>query len=250
MIAISFKKSRAKEIVKALNILYFSIFCIFSCFNQIGYADNEGGPWTLSKKTEIITVYRMAIPGLDIDAFKGVCEYPVRLEVLGSVLENISGYVSWIDSLIESRIIKKIDKNHLFLYQRYEAVWPFSDRDCVAEVNVDRNFQTGQFTIRIHSISGLLPPLTDGTVRLPAYEGTFLIEYIDREHTRITYIGKIEFGGNIPNWLGDFLSSEIPFITLNGLIQEAQKKKYIKIAETSELKRKLEESVQKGILKP
>lgn len=238
-----------KDMFKTLLKLICSILWILAFLKLSAYAQGEGGQWTLSKETKTITVYRKSVPGLDIDAFKGVCEHRVRLEVLGSVLENIPGFVKWIDYLTESRVVKKNNENHLFLYQRYDVIWPFSDRDCVGEVHVDRNYKAGKFEISIHSVSNPQVPLSEDVVRLPVYIGTFIIEYIDRENTRITYIGKFDFGGFIPAWFSNFLSSEIPIRMLNGLIKEALKEEYIRAAETSELRRKLEESIKNGDLK-
>ncbi len=229
--------------------LILAIFLTQAALNITAYAQSEGDPWTLSKKTESITLYRMVVPGLDIDAFKGVCEYKVRLEVVGAVLENIPGYVKWIYSLTESRVVEKKNEDHLLLYHLYDVIWPFSDRDIVGEAAVERDYQTGKFVIRLHSISDPLVPLKENTIRVPAYTGTFIVEYIDREHTRITYIAQIDFGGAIPKWFGNLLSGEIPYKMLTGLINETQKKEYIKAAETSELKRRIEESLKNGNLK-
>ena len=229
--------------------LILAIFLAQVTLNISAYAESEKASWTLSKKTGAIAVYQKPVPGLAIDAFKGVCEQQVRLEVVGAVLENIPGYVKWIYSLSESRVIEKKNEDHLLLYQLYDVIWPFSDRDIVGEATVERNYQTGKFVIRLQSISDTRVPLKNNTVRVPAYTGTFIVEYIDREHTRITYNAQIDFGGAIPKWFGNLLSREIPFRMLTGLMDETKKKEYIKAAETSELRRKLEESIKNGNLK-
>lgn len=193
-------------------------------------------------------MYGRPISGSPIDEFKGICESKVRLEVVGAVLENIPGFVNWIDYLAESRVILR-EEDHYIAYQLYDVIWPFSDRDCIAEINVNRDYTTGKFLIRIYSMEDPLVPLKANTVRLPEYAAEFSVEYIDREHTRLTYTAKLKFGGYVPVWFGNLLSREIPYRVLNGLIGEARKKEYRITAENSDLKKNIEASIARGNLK-
>jgi len=217
---------------------------IFLCAAE----DPEG--WSLSKSTDKMKLYRRPLQGFDIDEFKGICEDKVRIEVLGAVLENIPNYVNWIELLVESKIIKKNDEDHMIIYHRYDAMWPLDDRDCIAKVEVKRDYKTGKFTINLDSINEPLVSLKKNTVRIPVYSAKIIIEYIDREHTKETYIGKVDLGGVIPAWLSNLLNQEIPFQMLGGLSKESQKKENIEAAKDSILKTKIEESIARGFLKP
>ena len=222
--------------------------CIAALFKLSLLAADDESEWEFVKRIDHIDIYRRSLTGYDIDEFKGVREDRVRLEILGAVLENIPNYVNWIDHLEESRIVAKDDEDHMIIYHRYKAIWPFYDRDCIAEVNIRRDYENGKFIIEINSIDRPLVPPKKRTVRIPLYEGLFVFEYVDREHTQETYMAKLDFGGVIPEWFCNLLSREIPYKTLKGLAEESLRKEYVKSAESSELKRKIEESIENGFL--
>ena len=229
--------------------LFSYLLCLTLMLSLPLSAQNDPAGWRLAKETQKIKVFRRPVAGYAIDEFKGVCQDRVRLEQVGTVLENIPGYVNWVNYLVESRVIRRFDEDNMIVYHRYNVIWPFDDRDCVARVHVKRDFKTGRFVIRITSISDPLVPVRKGTVRIPDYRGRFVIDYIDRAHTRATYIARMDFGGSIPAWFGNLLSREIPFQMLDGLISAAKKKENIDAAEKSSLKQKIEDAIRKGDLK-
>ncbi|MCP4351823.1 MAG: hypothetical protein GY795_40695 [Desulfobacterales bacterium] len=203
------------------------------------------GKWELVKKTGKIKVYRRSVKGYDVDEFKGVSDNNARIEVIGIVLEDIPAYKEWLEYMSESRVIRKIDEDNMIIYQGYNTMWPFHDRDCLVKINIKKDFNLGKIYINMNSINEPDVPLRKKTVRITELTGRIVLEYIDREHTRVEYVGRFNFGGSIPAWQSNMLSREIPFRMLDRLGKQVKKKKYKQAAERSEYKKKIEESIKK-----
>lgn len=218
------------------------IFALLFALPSVLYGNSVQGKWELVKKTEKIRVYRRSVKGYDIDEFKGVSHNKARIEVIGTVLEDIPAYKEWLEYMSESRVVKKIDENNMIIYQRYNAMWPFHDRDCLIKISVKKDFNLGKVYINMDTTDDPAVPLRKKTVRITELTGRIILEYIDREHTRVEYMAKFNFGGSIPAWQSNMLSKEIPYKMLDRLSKVIKKKKYKEAANNSEYKKRIEES--------
>ncbi|MCP4111464.1 MAG: hypothetical protein GY749_39040 [Desulfobacteraceae bacterium] len=111
------------------------------------------GKWELVKKTGKIKVYQRSVKGYDVDEFKGVSDNNARIEVIGIVLEDIPAYKEWLEYMSESRVIRKIDEDNMIIYQGYNTMWPFHDRDCLVKINIKKDFNLGKIYIKYLSKS-------------------------------------------------------------------------------------------------
>jgi hypothetical protein len=92
-------------------------------------------------------------------------------------------------------------------------------------------------------------PIKDGFVRMTEMKGYYILDYIDREHTKVSYIVKANPGGSLPSSIVNSSSQDIPFETLKGIKRCATQKRYIDAAAKSEEKNKIEDAIVKGYLK-
>lgn len=205
--------------------------------------------WEIVKDKKNIKTYKRTVEDSGFKEFKGIAFCNDRIEVIAEVLLGISGYTNWLEYITESTIIKKVDENNMVIYQRFRIKWPFRDRDCVFSVNIDRNYDTGTFYVKLHTVTEPDVPLKKGVVRVTDVTGAVIIRYIDREHTEVYFSEKINFGGNMPDWLINLINKYVPYKVLTGLTEECKKKKYAEAVASSVIKENIEKSIEKGILK-
>lgn len=79
--------------------------------------------------------------------------------------------------------------------------------------------------------------------------GTWLVEYVDREHTRVTYSFAFDPAGSLPAGLVNDRAKNTPYKTLLGLKEIVKDPAYIEAADTSQDKMILEQYIHEGRLK-
>ena len=221
--------------------LFFFILIIF--FQSVDiYAEVK--QWKMIKEKDNIKTYIRPSNG-KIKEFKGEGIDNVRFEVISEVLLDIPGYINWIDYIKESRIIKRINDDYLIVYQCFDIPWPFNDRDCIVEVKIERDYKKGIFKARFHSLKENMIPMKKSVVRINNLTGDVELVYIDKVQTKGYFSEWIDFGGNIPAWLTNLLSKNIPFHVLTRLRKECKESKRKEEADKSPIKKKIEELINK-----
>ena len=90
-------------------------------------------------------------------------------------------------------------------YQQYKAVWPVGNRDFVMLIT---KVNDGSDKVYMGSKSCGYPyPEVKGIVRGELNIGGYIVEKIDEEHTKVTYISDADLKGNIPQMIQNKLSS-------------------------------------------
>jgi len=207
------------------------------------------GNWEFVKKANGIEVRRRMSGGHATGEFKAVCETDSRIEAIGMVMADIPGQTKWVEYLEQSRVIQKMSEDHFIIYQYYDFIWPLYDRDCVAEVIIQRDYSKGMAHVRVQGIPWKDIPLGKRTVRLVKWDSEILLEYLSRNRTRITYTAEYNLGGTMPDWLEDILSREIPYRYLHQLVREARREEHQNAADTLIHGKKIEEAIREGRLK-
>lgn len=86
----------------------------------------------------------------------------------------------------------------------YKGVWPVAGRDFV---NLAVPFLENENKIYIGTKACDYPyPEKKGVVRGQVYIGAYIVERIDQNHTKVTYIADADIKGNIPTFLSNALS--------------------------------------------
>lgn len=58
-------------------------------------------------------------------------------------------------------------------------------------------------------------------------KGNFILEPVDNQHTKFTYIIKVDPAGKIPTWMANYASRFIPYNTLKNIIELTQTPAYL-----------------------
>lgn len=179
---------------------------------------------------------------------KGIAIIKSRIEVVSQVLDDIAAYPKWMSDCIEAQLLESSD-NRQIIYIAQHVPWPVTDRDVIVLAVIDDNWEQGKQTIVIQSIADYpgFTPVKD-RIRMDKMTGKWELEYVDREHTRVTYTVFSEPGGFIPAAIANTSVKNVPSISLEFLKEMVKEPKYIALANTSTHKKIIEKSIQEGLL--
>lgn len=229
----------------------FSLIFVLLAFAAIAHkTGGDGvGDWALVKTENGIQVYVRKVPGSSFHEFKGIAIVNSKIEVVGEVLRDVPFYPQWLPDCTQATILEKTDKNNMVLYYAQKLPWPADNRDVVLSAKTLLDYKKGIFTITMETAAGNKYPQKTGYTRMAEMKGLYLLEYIDREHTKVSYIVKADPGGSLPSSVVNASSKDIPYNTLLAMKKVATTKRFVDAANKSEDRGKIEEMITKGYLK-
>ncbi|HNR88010.1 MAG TPA: START domain-containing protein [Spirochaetota bacterium] len=207
------------------------------------------GKWKVVKQSDGITISTRPVEGSPVDEFRGVTTINARIEVIGEVLRDVPANVEWMADCKEARVISRKDKDNLVIYFVQGAPGPVSNRDFIVRVNTTKNYDKGVVIVNLKAIAEPLVPVNPKYIRITDLTGQYILQYIDRERTKVIYTVRANPGGSLPTWIANYASKDTPFKTLAGLRRQSAKAKYVELGNNSEDKKKIEERLKKGGLK-
>jgi len=187
--------------------LFFSQF-----FSPLAHASN---PWVLKKEAHGIQVFLRDIPGSALKSFKGVINIPARLSSLVAVIEDTKVYPQLLQKCKSARDIKLIGNNQAYKHIVTDMPWPVKDRDTVVYSIMQQNKQSKQVEIKMKAAPKMLP-LTKDIVRITTMTGRWVL-IPEKNGTKVIYEMSVDPAGNLPKWLVNTISTDMPFNTLNNL---------------------------------
>ncbi len=210
------------------SILYLLI--IFT-FNLTAVGEND---WKLIQDNNGVKVYKRTFIDSPVDEFRGVTIVNAKIEVIGEVLSNFSDHPKWMDRCKENKSVKIYEDGSRICHITIDVPWPFSARDIIAEqtldVSLNKEKRTVIITIDLHSIDYPGMPPKEGSVRIKNFTSKYILEYIDRNNTKVTFQTKTDLGGNMPKEFANYGNRSVPYNTLFNLHKEVKKKKYESLA--------------------
>jgi hypothetical protein len=184
--------------------------------------------WNKCSNDNGLTTYWSKVEGSQVIAFRGEGIVNAPMEKVASIIIDTTRGAEWINSLVESKVIRPISDTEFIEYDHVGIPFPFdsviSDRDFVSDVNIRFDPKTQWMTVSYK-------PTTDPDVpKLKKYaRGIIDCEFkITRMSIQSqTYVEAKVFTdpkGNIPKWLVNFFQQGWPQDTFEGLRKQAQKK--------------------------
>ena len=190
-------------------LMYFIILLLMS---SIAHANN---PWVLSKQANGIQVFVRNTSGSAVKSFKGVVNIPAKLTALVSVIEDTKGYPQLLHHCKSARNIKEVANNQSYKYIVTSMPWPVKDRDAIVHSVMHQNKQNKQVEIKMKASPKSLP-FKAGRVRISHMVGRWILTP-EKNGTKVVYEMSVDPSGNLPKFLVNALSTDMPFNTLNNL---------------------------------
>lgn len=201
--------------------------------------------WKLKENDDNIEVFTRPVDGSSMEEFKGIALIDARFEVVTELLRDIPSFHDWMYCCKETKAIEEIDRNNKILYYIYDSPWPVDDRDVVLKINTIIDLSAGRAVVEIQSQTHDKYPPNDDYTRMITMQGKYIIEFVERQKTRVTFILFVNPGGSVPASLANMSSIKIPYETLKNMKEMVKKEKYIKLGDKSEDKKLIEQYISK-----
>ena len=120
----------------------------------------------------------------------------------------------------------------------------------VLKSKVKMNIEKGQHLIYGDLTNEISYDSGKGYVRMTSFNSLFTLDWIDREHTRVTLIIDPDIGKGVPSSIANFLIKKTPYKSLKKMMKEVKKSKYIEPAKTNKYNKMVEDAIKAGFLKP
>jgi hypothetical protein len=203
--------------------------------------------WKLDGNKNGCQVYTSPVPGKEYIASKCVCVVPAKMEVVGMVIRDIVNYNQWMADCTATKMLKVVnDQNDVFLFWFQQHVPILTDRDMILKSTVILNYPQGWCHIAANSTKEASFDAGKGYVRMPSFSCEFLLEWVDRENTRVTFTIDPDLGPGVPVGVANSTIKGIPYKSLEGMIKMAKNNKYIESAKTSKYNKLITEAIKAG----
>lgn len=210
-------KSSCKNI-----ILIQSLFLLLLA-TQLLHADTG---WKLEKNEEAIKVYLRDTPNSAIKSFKGTTTIKTSLSAIVSVLNDSANYPRWLFNARNANTLSRISDTEIHHYVVTDMPWPVVDRDAVIIAKRTQNSVNKQVTIALTTQATLVPNV-EGKVRIEHLVGRWLLTPINSQEISVVYEMSIDPGGNIPTWVVNAMTVDLPFYTLKNLKTISKEAQYV-----------------------
>ena len=179
--------------------------------------------WQLTGTNNGITIYKRAVPGSAIVALKGEGIVDAPVWKVASVLLDTARAQEWVDSLKQSRVVRRLSLTSYIEYNHLGLPLIIKDRDFVSQVQIDVNDED-------RSVALIYKPTDDSSVstthnvRGEILAGTFLARSIEPGHrTQLTAEIHCDPKGALPAWIVNLFQRRWPQNTFEGIRRQAAK---------------------------
>jgi hypothetical protein len=203
--------------------------------------------WKLDSTSGGFTTYTSAVAGKEYIAARAVGIIPAKMEEVGMVIRDIQNYNQWMKDCTATKMLKIVnDQQDIFLFWFQQHVPILTDRDMVLKSTVVLNYRDGWCMIRANSTKEIAYDAKQGYIRMPSFTCEFFLEWVDRDHTKITFTIDPDLGKGVPVSIANSTISGIPAKTLAGMAKMVKLPKYIDSAKTSKYNKMITEAIKQG----
>lgn len=140
-----------------------------------------------------------------------------------AVLRDVASYRDWVPDCAEATTLRETSAWRSLIYTRTDLPWPVLDREAVVDQEVV--FVRAQVLVKVFFQAVAAPEVAhaSNTIRTAFAEGSYTIEALDADRSRVTYRIDADPGGHVPAWLVELQIRRNPLETLAGLRRQVEK---------------------------
>jgi len=172
--------------------------------------------WKLKQEQDGIQVLSAKVPESIFSAYLAVTVVKASTEDLVQIIRNPETCSDWAYRCEKSYRFKQETPNVDLVYTSSKMPFPLQNRDTLARITWDENPDTKVVTATGVATRNLLAP-TDDHVRIEDATVIWELTPLEDGTTRVRTFGHADPGGELPGWLTNQFTTEVPVKSLNGL---------------------------------
>ena len=201
------------------------------------------GEWKLENTDRGIRSYSQSSRVSNLFQFRAITIIDAPLYVVGTVVRDLPAYPQWMAACKQARVIESVDENNFTAHVTL-AFPVVSDRDLVFRVTTEIDLSRARSSVTLARVSDAGVPVARGIVRMPAFSGSYLFEYLSPVKTGVIYTYRADPGGNIPSLVSNWFSKNLLVDTLKSLKTIVKRPSYIAAAERANDKALYDETLK------
>jgi hypothetical protein len=150
---------------------------------------------------EGIEVSRRAVPGREFPVLRAVGSIDANLYEVLAVILDVAHHPRWMHNCSEARLLHAESEYVAHVYNRTDSPWPVADRDAVLRTETVVVEPGRELLVRFVSEPDTLFGEVQGVVRMAHLEGSYRLNALAPDRTRVEYRVDADPAGQIPAWL-------------------------------------------------
>ena len=187
----------------------------------LAHADASATAWQKLAETDGISVYGRDVAGLLAMRGEGIVNAPILR--VASVLIDTSRAHEWVDSVAETRTLRKVSDTEYVQWNHVDTPWVLQDRDFVFSTKLELNPAAKQVSLNYHSVKDPAAPKTD-YIRGEFIYGKFVLTSVDGgKKTRVLAELLCDPKGSVAKWMVNMVQKDWPHSTIQSLRRQVKK---------------------------
>ncbi len=178
--------------------------------------------WSLKKDKDGIQIYTGSLENSKFKIVKVECIVKSSLTQLATLLLNAESQPKWVFSTKSAYITRRVSPSEIYYYAELNTPWPISTRDMVIDLAITQDPVTKIMTVHADNIDKIVP-VKAGKIRVPITEATWTVIPLQENKIKISYLIRIDPGGEVPAWMVNLFIVKIPYETFKNLTSLLQR---------------------------
>jgi hypothetical protein len=180
-------------------------------------ADPKATPWEKFDVEDGIAVYRRDVEGTPLVALKGEGIVNASILKVASVIVDQKRAPEWIDSLAETKVVRKVSKTEQVEWDHIATPFVLADRDFVFKTKLNFDPAKKRVSLDYKSVNDPAAPKTDYVRGIFVY-GNFVLTSLDHgKKTRVSAEVLCDPKGSVAKWIVNLFQKSWPHNTIQSL---------------------------------
>ncbi len=179
--------------------------------------------WEKLAEQDGISVFGREVPGVSLLAMRGEGVVNAPILRVASVLSDTARSHEWVDSVAETRTLRKLSDTEYVSWNHVTTPWVLKDRDFVFTTKLELIPTAKQVALNYHSVNDPAAPETQ-YVRGQFIYGKFVLTSIDGgKQTRVLAELLCDPKGSVAKWMVNMVQKDWPHSTIARLRRQVAK---------------------------
>jgi len=194
------------------NFVVHNAACIlFAAF--ITFDAAHANDWRLIKEQQGIQIHYRYPEGSQYRQYRGEVMVNVKPDRVVRFFQDLEKISEWHYRTKQVTVLSMISATDAYVHIINTPPWPIRSRDVVCKVSLIIDDSNDQISITLTSVNNKLPA-SERYIRIPDLVAEWLIRPLSDNSSSIRYQIHMDPGGNIPVWLFNNFSMDVPLLSL------------------------------------